>query len=99
MTDPSPKKAPIGRTLLSLIMVAFIVVGVIAATLSPYAGFAVLVVALLLGGLTFRRLHPNGAGMGMLSRNCEHCGSSLRTSLGLPLRKCPSCGHVQSWAK
>jgi hypothetical protein len=99
MTDPAPKKAPPGRTMLMFILMAFVVVGVIAATLSPYAGIAVLVVALVLGGLAFRRLHPSGTGMGILSTNCESCGSSLRSLAGLPTRKCPTCGHVQSWAK
>jgi hypothetical protein len=100
MTGPAPKKAPLGRTSWSLIMVAIIVVGVIAATLSAFAGVAVLVVALILAGLTYRRLHPsNGTGMGMFSTNCENCGSLLRGTAGLPSRKCPTCGHVQSWAK
>lgn len=99
MTDRAPQKAPLGRTMLTLMLMAFVLVTVIVSTFSPYAGFAMLLIALVFGGLTFRRFHPNGTGMGWLSTNCESCGSSLRTSFGLPMRTCPTCGHVQSWAK
>jgi hypothetical protein len=100
MTVPAPKKVSLSRTWWSSIMVAFIVVAVIAASLSPYALVVVLVVALIFAGLAYLRLRPsNGTGMGMLSTNCENCGSLLRGTMGLPSRKCPNCGHVQSWAK
>jgi hypothetical protein len=99
MTDPGPRKAPYGRTMLTLILMAFVVVTVIASSFSPYAGFAMLIIAVVVGGITLRRLHPNGNGMGWLSSNCESCGSPLRTSMGLRMRRCPTCGHIQSWAK
>jgi hypothetical protein len=98
--DPPQEKTPFGQIPWRLIMVVFVVVGVIAATLSPIAGVAVLVVAAALAGFAWRRLRPpSGTGMGMLSTNCENCGSLLRAQMGLPARTCPSCAHRQSWAK
>lgn len=99
-TDPSQdKKTPFGRTQWRLVMVAFIVVGVIAGTLSPLAAVAVLVVAVGFASYAWRRVRPpSGTGMGMLSTNCEDCGSLLRGQMGLPARTCPNCGHRQSWA-
>jgi hypothetical protein len=97
MSDPPPKKALPGSAW-PWIMVAFIVVGVILASLSKFAAFAVIVVALVLLGVTWiRHRSKSGTGMGILSTNCDNCGGLLGYKMGLPSRVCPSCGHHQSW--
>jgi TRAP-type uncharacterized transport system fused permease subunit len=77
---------------------AFIVVGVILASLSEFIAFAVIVAALVfLGVIWVRHRAKSGAGMGILSTNCDSCGGLLGYKVGLPSRVCPSCGHRQSW--
>jgi hypothetical protein len=77
---------------------AFIVVGVILASLSEFIAFAVIVAALVCLGVAWvRHRAKSGAGMGILSTNCDKCGGLLGYKMGLPSRVCPSCGHHQSW--
>jgi uncharacterized Zn finger protein (UPF0148 family) len=50
-----------------------------------------------LGVAWVRHRAKSGAGMGILSTNCDKCGGLLGYKMGLPSRVCPSCGHHQSW--
>jgi hypothetical protein len=97
MSDPLPKDARPGSAW-PWILVAIIVVGVILASLSKFAAYAVIVVALVLLGVTWiRHRSKSGTGMGILSTNCDSCGGLLGYKVGFPSRVCPSCGHHQSW--
>jgi hypothetical protein len=97
MTNPPPKNGLSG-TAWPWILVGFIVVGVILASLSKYAAYAVIVVALVLLAVTWlRHRSASGTGMGILSTNCDSCGGLLGYKMGLPSRVCPDCGHHQSW--
>jgi hypothetical protein len=76
------------------------VVGVILASLSELAAFAVIVVALVILGVVWvRHRAQSGAGMGILSTNCSNCGGLLGFKMGLPSRVCPTCGQHQSWGR
>ncbi|HTT59410.1 MAG TPA: hypothetical protein VMF33_05130 [Acidimicrobiales bacterium] len=97
MTNPPPKRSP-SRTSLSFLMVAFVVAAVISTGASPWGPIIVLICALLCAAVLWRRLRPkSGTGLGILSTNCEKCGSLLRGVMGFSQKSCPQCGHVQSW--
>jgi hypothetical protein len=99
MTDPLPKKVLPGSAW-PWILMAFIVVGVILASLSEYVAFAVIFFALVGLGVTWVRYRAkSGTGMGILSTNCDSCGGLLGNKMGLPSRVCPTCGHHQSWGQ
>jgi hypothetical protein len=99
MTDPPPKKALPGSAW-PWVLMAFIVVGVILASLSELAAFAVVVVALVILGVVWvRHRAQSGAAVGILSTNCASCGGLLGFKMGLPSRVCPTCGQHQSWGR
>ncbi len=79
-------------------MVAFIVVAVVSAGATPWAPVIVLVIAVLGAAFLWNRYRPkSGTRLGILSTNCEECGSLLRGVMGFSQKTCPQCGHVQSW--
>jgi hypothetical protein len=84
------------RNMLSLMMVGYALVVVLAYNWEPVLGTVLLVLGVGSGLAIILRNRPKSGPLSF-STDCQNCGAPLQSHAGLPERTCRNCGHVQSW--